>query len=1102
MTAFHLILRGLRHHGRTHLGVAAGAGIGAAVLVGALAVGDSVRHSLRAMALQRLGGVQHALEAPDRTFHDALADKLAGGGTRTAAVLSLSGLAASGDGGGRVPGVRIYGVDGRFGVLVGAAAVPPAADPDAVVLNEPLARRLGVKVGGTVLLRVERPGLLPRDAPLSGAEDATEAVRLTVAAVAPDDAGGRFSLRAEQAAPYNAFVHRHRLQALVGLTDRSNLLLAGGGESGPASLDGVLRARWGPADAGLEVRELPGRGVLEVRSPRVFLEAPLVDALAGVPGAQGVLTYFVNELRVGDRSTPYSMVSAVGDLGDGRGRPIGPASSPAPDRPWGFLAGGEIAINDWLAKDLQAEAGDTLAMAYFVPAAGRALEERTARFRVASVVPMSGIAADRELLPDYPGLSDVENCRDWKPGIPIDLDRIRKQDEAYWKEHRGTPKAFIALPEAQALWANRFGSLTAVRFPLRPGIRGEIEEAFRRRLAPAGLGLYFHPVREEALAAAAQAQDFGGLFLGFSFFLIAAALLLTGLLFTLGVEQRAEEAGILLATGFTLARVRGLFLVEGGLLALAGSLAGTLGGLVYARGVLAGLATVWRPAVGTSALHFHAEPATLALGAAAGFVLALVSIGWAVRRLAKRPARELLAGGAYALAVAPAGRSWGFWPAGVAAVAALAWVILAAGRRPGTGAGAFFGAGSLLLVSGLFASRALLAVLSRRAATGLTTAGLALRNAARRRGRSLAVVALLACGTFLVAAVGANRRGGGADVSDRTSGTGGFALWATASIPVFHDLNRPDGRAALGLDPKDMEGVTVVPIRVRDGDDASCLNLNRAPRPRILGVQPDVLAGRFAFVRQTESGGGWTLLDGPVAGEAAIADDATATWALGSKTVGDAVPAVDERGRPFDLRLVGLLGDSILQGNLVVSEAAFLRRFPSASGARAFLIDVPPGRVGAVAAVLQRALQDYGFEAVPADQRLAAFHAVENTYLAVFLALGGLGLVLGSLGLGVVVMRNVLERRAELAILRAVGFEARAVRRLVVVEHAMMLALGLACGAAAAAVAVIPALSGASAPVVSVAGVLAAVAASGVVWTFWAAGWALRGPLLAALRDD
>jgi len=37
---------------------------------------------------------------------------------------------------------------------------------------------------------------------------------------------------------------------------------------------------------------------------------------------------------------------------------------------------------------------------------------------------------------------------------------------------------------------------------------------------------------------------------------------------------------------------------------------------------------------------------------------------------------------------------------------------------------------------------------------------------------------------------------------------------------------------------------------------------------------------------------------------------------------------------------------------------------------------------------------------VSTPEKLAAFHRVENTYLSTFQALGGLGLLLGTLGLG------------------------------------------------------------------------------------------------------
>src|SRR5690606_6730819 len=75
----------------------------------------------------------------------------------------------------------------------------------------------------------------------------------------------------------------------------------------------------------------------------------------------------------------------------------------------------------------------------------------------------------------------------------------------------------------------------------------------------ASLGLAFEPVRERALTAAASGQDFGGLFIGFSLFLVVAALLLMALLFHFGLEQRLGEIGTLLALGFRVRTVRRLW---------------------------------------------------------------------------------------------------------------------------------------------------------------------------------------------------------------------------------------------------------------------------------------------------------------------------------------------------------------------------------------------------------------------------------------------------------------------------------------------------------------------------------------------------------------
>jgi ABC-type antimicrobial peptide transport system permease subunit len=124
--------------------------------------------------------------------------------------------------------------------------------------------------------------------------------------------------------------------------------------------------------------------------------------------------------------------------------------------------------------------------------------------------------------------------------------------------------------------------------------------------------------------------------------------------------------------------------------------------------------------------------------------------------------------------------------------------------------------------------------------------------------------------------------------------------------------------------------------------------------------------------------------------------------------------------------------------------------------------------------------------------------------LSIFMVLGGLGLVLGSIGLGLVVLRNMLERRGELAMLRAVGFSRGRLKRMVFCEHWGLMLAGLACGVIPAGVAVIPAVQspGGQVPYLALLATVAGIALSGAIWVWMAATLALRGRLLDALRHE
>jgi putative ABC transport system permease protein len=1115
MSTWRLIWRSLTHHARAHLGVVLGAMVGSAALIGALLVGDSVRGTLRDMALARLAEVTVALDGGDRFFRDALSDELP---FPAAAVANLAGTASRADGEARANNVHVIGIDDRIERVAPRAPRFTTNETEAVVLNTALASHLRVKAGDSVLLRVQKPSLLSREAPITPQQDSAVALRLKVKAIAADDEFGRFSLRASQIPPHNAFVPLGVLQQRLELGQRGNILLATKVTEREAQK--ALAARWQLADAELQLMPLTNASGLELRSRRVFLDPPVLDAaMQAATNRTRVLSYFVNELRSGDRTTPYSMVTAA-------------------ELPWvpADLGTNDMVINQWLAEDLQIGPGASVQLRYFIIGGSKRLEERTNVFRVHSIVPLSGLYADRALMPEFPGIAKAESTENWDAGFPIEMGKIRPKDEAYWKQHRGTPKAFVSLATGQQLWGNRFGDVTAVRFP---GVQNpeEIARGVMSHLTPGVLGLSFLPVREQAVAASRGSQDFGQLFLGFSFFLIVAALILMGLMFQFGLERRATEIGTLLALGFLPRHVRRVFFIEGLLLATIGGLLGTLVGVFYARMILHLLGTVWLQAVGTSSLGYHASAATYGVGMFASVIVAAVTIALVLRKQGRQPAHELLARGAERAFVVRTGRKplWSTLIMGVCAVTALAmlgWAIAAGGNASSP---AFFGAGALLLVAGIAAAFVFLHGLAgSKAAHALSVFALGIRSATRRRTRSVATVALLATGSFMVMAVAANRLDAETNAQRRSSGTGGFALMGETTLPVLHDLNTAEGRDFFGLSAQDLAGVSFVPLRVRDGDDASCLNLNRAQQPRLVGVNPDLLASRRAFTFVGE--GAWTMLrergdDGtllhvdqqrqgaeepPKGGTPApqgqlashpvipaIGDANSIRWALGKK-VDDTLEYIDERGNEFKIRIAGQVANSILQGSLIIDERAFVERFPGEAGYRMFLIDVPSNSVAEVSATLSRALQDVGLELTKAPERLAAFNAVQNTYLSTFQVLGGLGLLIGTAGLGVVVLRNVLERRSELGLLTALGYEQGLLHRLVLSEHFGLLGLGLAIGIVAALAAITPFLflGRGGLPYSWLALTLGAVLLVGLVSTVLATLAALRGNLPAALRNE
>lgn len=1191
MTLFRLRLENLLYHWRGNLAVFLGVVVGTAVLTGALLVGDSLRDSLRDLTLQRLGWVDQSLVAP-RFFREKLADTLEGqsAAQRVCPALLLQATAVLGANGERprrqVRRVTVLGVDGRFW--------PDGEHNDGLWVNTTLARELDAKTGDNVSLRLLRPSAVPRETVL-GRKDAEALVAewsLPVARVlTEEEPGNRFNLRPDLEAPRLAYVPLPFLQAKLDVRGRVNALLA----SGPkASLNESLKQDltlddWGLVlhdpesrasalfdrldrnhDGKLERNEWRDRlaesfvqavdkdksGVLSrqavenyyhqrraylsLESKQLLLEPAVAEAAVAAAEDAGLraaptLVYLANRISDGKETIPYSVVAA---LDPGQLPPLGPFLPPGVKK----LEDDQIVLADWKDSSLKAKPGDEITLTYFAPEHQGEPKELTVKFRLAGFVPLEGVAADPDLTPEFPGITDKLSLNEWDPPFPYDNRRIKPRDERYWKDYRATPKAYVTLAAGQKLWGSRFGQLTSVRLGERTRIRGGLPAAatlFRQkllaRLAPERGGFVFEPVKEQALQASQGGTDFSGLFIGFSCFLIVAALLLVGLLFRLNLDRRASEIGLLSAAGYRRRTLRWLLASEGGLLALAGAVVGCGVAILYSGMLVWLLAKLWPGGTLHSFLRPHWTWTSLLIGFAGSLVVSQLTILWAVRVLGKVAPSALLAGQTTAegeLGTTKRPR-WSRWVAGLSAVGAVALLVSSRWVQDHEmRAMTFFGGGSLLLTACLAAAWAWMRG-SRHAPVdghgGWAVARLGVRNAARHPVRSLLTAGLLASAAFLLVAVGVFHRSADAQDTSDTAPDGGFTLMAESDLPLFKDLNREDGRQELldrllvrvrdelgGDNARAQERVAqakallqqveVYPFRVRAGDDASCLNLYQPRRPRLLGVPASLTdRRRFAFTKteaatDAERQNPWQILSRKEDDVPAFGEENTVVWMLKSG-LGKLFPVPDEKGAEKPLRIDGLLQDSVFQSGLLVSEANFLKLFPGHEGYNFFLIKSPAGKEQEVKEYLEAGLADRGFEVTRTADRLESYLAVENTYLSTFQALGGLGLVLGSLGLAVVLLRGVWERRGELALLRALGYRRSTLGWLVLAENGFLLLLGLGAGTVSALLAVAPYQAGA----VSWAwllGLLAVVLAVGLTAGALAVAGTLRAPLVPALRRE
>lgn len=1165
-----LLLQSLRYYWRTNLAVILGVIAATAVIGGALVVGDSVRDSLRQMSLDRLGQIEHAISGV-RFFREELAAQIDSADVRVAPALLVQGTVeknsvVEGESQAlRAGQIHVVATDQRLWEMLETDSLTPPEEGE-VVLNRRVADQIQAEIGDELSIIVEIPASIPRDSLLGDRNETVTELVVQVSGIAEEQSGlARFGLNPSQQIPLNVFVNLQEMQSQIGLAAvrrsprnpvakpaRVNALFFAGPQldslatlspAFAARLTDEIAAHLTMEDLALRIVENSAHGYLSLESEQMILEESLSQtALQAAQQLEAVtspvLVYLLNEIWNPKDSEKYSMYSIIAGIDPTMASPFGPFEFVGKSTP---LHVGEVYLNDWLASDLDVGVGESIAVKYHVVGDRGELPEEETTFQVAGVVQLAGVADDSGFTPNVPGVTDAKTYGNWRKPFPMKDDLITDRDDLYWDntatpredDYRTTPKLFTTLETAQSIWQSRYGNLTSVR--IAPGrgesleqLKQEFTKTFMRDLKPSQTGLLVQPIKMMGLQAAEGTTDFTGLFIGFSFFLIFAAAILVSLLFRLGIETRLQELGLLIALGLTPRQVRQLFLIEGSLLVGIGGSLGTVAALGYASIMIYGLKTWWLGAIGTRFLSLSVHPSSLLIGLLIAALVALFAIYWALRQTRQQSTRSLLNGESTNTAIATVAQNrfslrlatavlstslllsmftlLGVIP-DVEAFSGFSWKIVM-----------FFLVGIGTLTGGLAGLAACLGAndaVKIEGSAPIARMKLGLRNAARNRQRSLLTTSLIASATFVIVAVAAGQQNPSGVEPVMQSGNGGFTLVAETNVPLLNDINTENGRSKLGfnvlnsLEMLTLDQARVMPMRMKPGENASCLNLYQTQLPTVLGVPDDVLQDfienrRFLFAN-TPGQDPWNLLNQSlVEGHIPVLGDMNTLMYSLHKGINATLPVPNAENPEHVLEVVGMFANSVFQGVLVMSETNFKKVFPEQVGFQYFLIETPRHSSDKVAAVLESNLGDYGFDAELVADRLSDFLAVQNTYLSTFQTLGGLGLLLGTIGLSTVMLRNVIERRGELSLMRAIGFRGRQVALLVIYENAFLLLCGLLLGTVSALLAMGPHLisSVSNVPWGSLGQLLIAVFLVGMISVVVAVRTAVHTPILPSLRGE
>ncbi len=951
-----------------------------AVLTGSLLLGDSVRGTLVQRVSERLGRTETVITSGTGFMNETLLQHPLMKNAR--GWLLMDGYVSVGD---KLLPVYVWGTD---------ADTLQAGE---VMVNEPLRAQLGNQED--LVLHLPSHNLVPSGSLFVTKSYATQ-MRLHVVGVKSVEEGGNLLLKNEQTLPLNVFVNRWHLAEKMELDGKINMVF-----SDDVIEEEQLAACWTPEQSGIHLTDTT------LTCDGVFIPQNIVEKLSALNSQPSTLncqlsivncqlstlylSYFVNDLIHDADTIPYSFVTAVNEW---QGEP---------------LEGQDIIFSDYAARRLHVQEGDSVSMSYFITRQLKNLDTKAQMLRVKKIVPLAAFMQDSLLMADFPGLTRVEKCTDWDSDLPIDMNRVQKEDEDFWHTYRQTPKAVVAYEAVKTDWSNAFGSATAMCFTERPEVS----------LLPHDADVQLYHPRAQGLKGATGGVDFAGLFLSLGFFIILSSVLLMKNPLVEMFTQRQGEIQLYQQLGFKDKDIRkGLFKEAFSVMLLA-SPWGVLAGFAYSILTLWLLGNVWSGATHTEGFVLHVQPLTLIIGVLIGLLICALTLWWVIRSqlsaLNSQPSTlssQLSTVNSQLSTLNP-----------ILLLLTLSLIVVNFIYLHNMVL--FIVCGLLwILTWGLFLRHELLRPSS--AITNAFNRKQLIRQSVRASLKQhLLAYWTLSLGVFTVFAVGLNRP----DFSQALQATGGYQFYVDSRVPIQYDLNNPSVRHKLSLQSLP-DSTRFLGFLRHTQDEASCLNLNQVSTPTVLGVN----------LKEMEAFGLTPDSQLSTVNCQLYLDEEALTWSL-MKSVGDTLFYQSERGDSVPVVIAGTYPTGIFHGNAIMSSEDFRRLWPKEGGWEVLLMK--SSRPKEAAEILSIAMNEYGLNVQTVKERIKMFFEVTETYLIIFLTLGGLGLLLGIFSLMIIVRKNLTAQLPTIRQYRATGFSEPLIRQLLLHENLLVPFYAICVGA-------------------------------------------------------